>query len=53
MANHEIVEFIPIINAKFDWQIYNFLLKASVQTLSANKEIERKSGLRFCFLFLN
>ena len=39
-------------NATFDWQMYNFIIKASVQTLVANKEIKRKSGLGFCFLFL-
>ena len=35
-------------NITFDWQIYNFLLKASVQTLLANKEIKTKSGIKFC-----
>ena len=51
-AKCEIVEFIAIFNAMFDWQISNFLLKASVQMLLVNKEIKWKSGLHFCFLFL-
>ena len=45
--------WIHCYNATFDWHIYNPLLKASVHTLLANKDIKRKFGLRFCFLFLN
>ena len=45
--------WIHCYNATFQWQIYNFLLKASVQTFVSNKEIKSKSGLYFCFLFLN
>ena len=30
------------INATFDWQFYNFFLKASVQMLLAKKEIMGK-----------
>ena len=42
-----------LYNAMFDWQIYKFILKASVQKLLANKEIKRKSGFYFGFLILN
>ena len=37
----------------FDWQIKNFILKASVRTILAKTQIKRKSGKHFCFLFLN
>ena len=43
---------MKLVNS-FDWQIYNFLLKESVQMFIANKEIKRKSGSHFCSLFLN
>ena len=33
--------------------VYNFHLKVPVPTHFANKEIKRKSGLHFCFLFLS
>ena len=48
MANYiyEIVEYIAIMHRLIDI-ICNFLLKASVQTLLANKEIKRISGLHF------
>ena len=46
MPNYEIDEFVGA-NEMFGSQIYNFLLKASAQTLTANKENKIKSGLHF------
>ena len=52
MTIYDIIEFITTMQRLLD-KIYNFLLKASVQTPLANKEIKTKSELHFCFLFLN
>ena len=38
-------------NATFDWQIYKFPLKASVQTHLANKEIKENLGYIFVSYF--
>ena len=42
--------WIHCYNATFDWQICYYLLKASVQTNEAHKQIKIKSRLQFSFL---
>ena len=46
--NFKTVQFIT-----FYFDIINDILNASVQTLSANKEIKREFRLHYCSLFLN
>ena len=49
MGIYEIVEVIAMMQRLID-EIYHFLLKTSIQTLLAEKEMKRKYGLH-CFLF--
>ena len=49
MEIYEIVDVIAKMQRLID-KIYNFLLKASVQTLLEEKEMKRKYGLHFLFL---
>ena len=43
--------WIHCYNATFDWQIYNFLLKASIRTFSAQQRNKKKKK-KGIFLFL-
>ena len=52
MANYEIVEFFAMMQCLIDKFTKKILLKVSVQTLLVNKEMKRKFGLIFCFLYL-